>query len=43
MRNEVTKANALKRAATEKQEGLDKTLEKKKRKFLLRKKIRYKL
>ena len=42
MRNEVTKANALKRAATEKQEGLDKTLEKK-RKFLLRKKIRYKL
>ena len=29
MRNEVTKANALKRAATEKQEELDKTLAKK--------------
>ena len=26
MRNEITKANALKRAATEKQEELDKTL-----------------
>ena len=29
MRNEITKANALKRAATEKQEELDKTLAKK--------------
>ena len=40
MRNEITKASALKRAATEKQEELDKTLAKKK--FLLRKKFRYK-
>ena len=40
MRNEITKANALKRAATEKQEELDKALAKKK--FLLRKKICYK-
>ena len=38
MRNEITKTNALKRAATEKQE-LDKTFAKKK--FLLRKKICY--
>ena len=30
VRNEVAKANALKRAATEKQEGLEKTLAKKK-------------
>ena len=30
MRNEVTKANALKKAATNKQEELDKTLVKKK-------------
>ena len=37
MRNEVTKANALKRAATEKQEGLDKTLEKKKKVFIEKK------
>ena len=29
MRNEITKASALKRAATEKQEELDKTLAKK--------------
>ena len=40
MRNEITKANALKRAATEKQDELEKTFAKKK--FLLRKKIRYK-
>ena len=40
MRNEITKANALKRAATEKQKELDKTLAKKR--FLLRKKICYK-
>ena len=40
MKNEITKANALRRAATEKQEELDKTLTKKK--LLLRKKIRYK-
>ena len=40
MRNEIPKANALKRAVTEKQEELDKALAKKK--FLLRKKICYK-
>ena len=39
MRNEIMKANALKGAATEKQEELNKTLAKK---FLSRKKIRYK-
>ena len=39
MRNEITKANALNGAATEKQEELNKTLAKK---FLSRKKIRYK-
>ena len=39
MRNEIKKANALKGAATEKQEELNKTLAKK---FLSRKKIRYK-
>ena len=40
MRNEITNANALKRAATKKQDELDKCSCKKK--FLLRKNIRYK-
>ena len=37
MRNEITKANALKRAATEKQEELDKTLAKNKKIFIEKK------
>ena len=40
MRNEIMKANALKRAATEKEEELDKTLAK--IKVFIEKKIRYK-
>ena len=40
LRNEITKANALKRAAIDKHEELDKTLAK--IFFLLRKKICYK-
>ena len=37
MRNEITKANALKRAVTEKQEELDKTLAKKSFHFIEKK------
>ena len=40
MRNEITKANALKRAASKKQKELDKIIAKKK--VLLAKKIRHK-
>ena len=40
MRNEITKANVLKKAATEKQVELDKTLAKVKN--FMEKKIRYK-